>query len=167
MKSFSKTAEKPQAEGGLYRQLFASPKWQQANTVGLTLSFPFEIDTAPIIQRAWAENKNVGLARVDAPGKMNFYSYQQNDELLPSKFGIPEPNPTTAPLLSAGQLDLILVPGIVFNRSNQRIGFGGGFYDRYLAPYKGATIALAFSFQLRDDWEAGAHDLPVSQVIVN
>jgi len=160
LKQFANTPEKSLWESRLYQKLFASPKWQEAKSIGVTFSLLYEINTLPIIKRAFFEQKIVALARVDGPGIMNFYPYEKQDSLVPSKFGILEPVPTT-PL----EPELLLVPGVVFNSQNQRIGFGGGFYDRYLALFQGRTLSLAFSFQLRDDWESDAFDLPVEELL--
>lgn len=161
LKNFAGSPEKREAERDIYRELFATDAWQQAKSVGLTMSFPYEIDTLPLIKQAWAEQKTVALARVDGPGIMGFYPYEDGNALIASNYGIPEPEQTT--LLIP---ELLLVPGVVFNGNNQRIGFGGGFYDRYLAGFTGRSIALAFDFQLADNWEADSFDLPVEKLII-
>ena len=62
------------------------------------------------------------------------------------------------------EIDLIVVPGLLFSSRGFRIGFGGGFYDRYLADYQGETCSLVFSEQLYDDWEVEDFDIPVQKI---
>lgn len=83
-------------------------------------------------------------------------------DLKPGKFGIPEP----VEPVRAGALNLILVPGIAFDRTGNRLGRGGGFYDRLLAEYPGATaIGLCFDFQLVDSLPVEPHDRPVNWIV--
>lgn len=63
-------------------------------------------------------------------------------------------------------IDLIHVPGVVFDPSGYRIGYGGGFYDRYLADYGGVTLATAYGFQL-GDVVAEPHDIPVKELVID
>ena len=64
-----------------------------------------------------------------------------------------------------GDVDLCVVPGRVFNRSGYRIGWGGGYYDRFLASYAGQTLSLAYSVQVLDDIPIEAHDIPVGVIV--
>jgi len=61
----------------------------------------------------------------------------------------------------------LIVPGLVFNEKGYRIGFGGGFYDRFLADYHGKTVSLAFDFQVMKEIPTESFDLPVQIIITN
>ena len=75
--------------------------------------------------------------------------------------------PTNGEVLTKDQLDLIVVPGVAFTASGKRLGFGGGYYDRYLADYAGQTIAVALTTQVaeEDEWDGEAHDVQLNQVV--
>lgn len=97
---------------------------------------------------------------------MQFYLYNENTKLIKSKFGILEP--VTAPIIYKQNIDLIVVPGLCFDKlSNNRLGFGGGYYDRYLADYEGFTVALATSYQLVETpkWVVNQFDIKINKII--
>jgi 5-formyltetrahydrofolate cyclo-ligase len=84
-------------------------------------------------------------------------------EFITGHYGIREPvSPQLVPL---SEIDLITVPGIAFDRSGNRLGRGGGFYDRMLSSFEGSTIAVAFDFQIYDQVPVEPHDKPVHAVI--
>lgn len=130
----------------LYQQLFASSPWQQARRVALTYSQGIELDTQPVIQQALAAGKTVYLPKVMPKHQMAFMPYQATTPLIKSKFGLQEPafNEATA----ATEFDLMLVPGLAFVPSHHiRLGFGGGYYDRFLAKYPQRTVSLVLPVQ--------------------
>ncbi|MCL1949148.1 MAG: 5-formyltetrahydrofolate cyclo-ligase [Turicibacter sp.] len=165
LKAHAGTCEKKQGEAMLYGMLFATPQWQNAKTIGTTISMGFEVDTGPIIHQAFKEGKAVALPRVESPGLMAFYLWQAGDPLIASKFGILEPDPLHAEKIPPECIGLLVVPGIAFGLRGFRIGFGGGFYDRYLAAFHGDTVALALPWQIRSGWVSGIHDIPVGLVL--
>ena len=106
--------------------MFASQQWQQAQTIGMIRSLPLELSTQPIFERAMQESKQVAVPRTFKGGKMHFYQVFPETVYDTSAFGVEEP-PLTAAEITATAIDLLIVPGIVFNRAGYRIGFGGGF----------------------------------------
>lgn len=131
----------------LLKQLTASDLWKNNNSIGITLAnFP-EIDTKKIIERAWEEGKQVCIPYSGENRKLSFYAYTPDTKLERSRFGIMEPvNRTTE--IPKNALELLIIPGLVYNQEGYRIGFGGGYYDRYLADYLGKTCAILYPFQL-------------------
>ncbi|MEJ6400533.1 5-formyltetrahydrofolate cyclo-ligase [Nicoliella lavandulae] len=150
----------------LYQQLFAHPDWQAADTVAITLSSAIELDTAPLISAAHAAHKQVVVPRTLPGFQMEFVVYDNDTQLAQTKFGIMEPqNGTVVPKTA---IDLIIVPGLCFaTQTNDRLGFGGGFYDRYLADYQGHTISLALPAQLcaTPNWDVDKYDIKVQTII--
>jgi 5-formyltetrahydrofolate cyclo-ligase len=69
--------------------------------------------------------------------------------------------------VDASRIDLMIVPGLAYTREGYRLGFGGGYYDRYLQNYHGKTISLAFNEQLVPNFLVEEHDIPVSEIITN
>lgn len=155
---------KEKTQEKLRERLFKSEEWQRASVIGITLSMNKELDTAPIIQRALLENKRVGIPVTFEKGRMIFCEYQLGDPLEETSFGVLEPVKQLD--IPKKEIDLLLVPGVAFSTKGYRVGFGGGFYDRYLVDFKGTTCSLVFTVQLRDDWEPNQYDLPVNKLII-
>lgn len=138
-------AEAAQTQAAIDRllpQLLALPAWQAAVTIGVTVSNGFEVPTAPIIEAAQAAGKTVLLPRCMPHRQLAFLPDPGPTARIKSKFGIPEPAYDEA--LVNNQPDLLLVPGIAYAEdTHARIGFGGGYYDRFLQHYRGHTVTLA------------------------
>ncbi|GEN31096.1 5-formyltetrahydrofolate cyclo-ligase [Cerasibacillus quisquiliarum] len=161
--SFSK---KKEIERLLYTHLFALELWQTSNIIAVTISQSIEWDTTPIITQAWKEGKTVVIPKcIPKTKEMIFYTYKEGDQLQQTYFQLWEPIPEKAALVTHDQIDLIIVPGIVFDKKGYRIGFGGGYYDRYLVNYKNATVALIHTKQLLKQIPAEYYDIPVKQLI--
>lgn len=156
------TQERQRVEESFLSQLQQTPEWQRARVVGVTLSLFPEWDTQHIIACAWHENKQVVVPKVLDKHHMIFVSYTPETSTHVSKMGISEPISNVA----VTDIDLLLVPGMVFNEQGYRIGFGGGYYDRYLAQYTGDTISLCASFQLVQTLPIEEHDQCVGQLII-
>lgn len=158
--------EKKEIEQQLYATLFASKLWAKAKTVGLTLSKGFEWNTTPIIEQAWEEGKKVVVPKsVHASRALHFYQIEQFDQVEEGYFGLDEPIPERTERLDKDEIELMIVPGVVFTERGYRIGFGGGYYDRFLADYPNATLSLIHSNQLVDRIPVEAHDIPVKFLI--
>lgn len=165
LKAVSDSGSKEEKEAQLYQQLFADEKWQQAESIGVTMSMGFEIATAPIINRAWSEGKKVYVPKCLPQRKMAFYQIYPYSRFETSRFGVQEPVAEEAAKPEA--IELLLVPGVVYSLTGYRIGFGGGYYDRFLEFYKGETLSLAFFEQIRDGWQPDDFDQKVEKVLVD
>ena len=149
----------------LAEKLFATRQYRHAGAVYAYLSFNQEVRTWPIIERAWADGKRVAVPKV-VGDEMVFVRLDRFDELTVSDFGVPEPA-GDGPLADDGAA-LVLVPGLAFDPEGRRVGYGGGYYDRYLSRHpRHVTIALCYDFQLVDHIEAEAHDVPVDLVLTD
>ena len=95
---------------------------------------------------------------------MNHVRIRDLDQLLPGPMGILQP-PDSAPAVSVGELNFVVVPGLAFCLSGGRIGFGKGYYDRHLAFYNGPTVALAYAFQVVDHLPMELYDRPIDFVV--
>ncbi|GAP02145.1 5-formyltetrahydrofolate cyclo-ligase [Fructobacillus pseudoficulneus] len=150
-------------EKALYAKLFQTSSWQKAQSVAVTASLPFEVNTRPIMEQAWQEEKTVLLDKI-VDGQMFFVEIDANTPLTTGdSFGILEPESNHA--VAKDQIDLVLVPGLAFSDAGLRIGFGGGYYDRFLQDYQGASVSLALPEQRRADWVPDQFDQVVDQVI--
>ena len=128
-------------------------------------NFP-EVDTWQLIREGWNQGKRITTPKcIPASKEMVFRQIQGFNELESAYFGLFEPIEQMTDEVVKDDIDLLIVPGLIFNRKGFRVGFGGGYYDRYLKGYEGATLSLAFSMQLRDQIPVESHDIPVGKII--
>ncbi|WP_314065195.1 5-formyltetrahydrofolate cyclo-ligase [uncultured Vagococcus sp.] len=155
---------KKQQERAVLSQLFESTLWQNATSVGLTLSMGLEFSTQKIIERAWQEGKITAVPKTAPQRKMDFIKITSGTIYEESNFGVREP--LTNDIMKGNQLDLLIVPGVAFRLDGYRVGFGGGYYDRYLADYTGQTCSLVFQEQLNQEWKPETLDQPVGTLFM-
>lgn len=142
-------------------ELTVLPQWQSAKVVGITVSMFPEWETRGIIQEVFKQGKRVVLPKVISKDSMIFVEFKQGDRLIKSAFGVEEPIGDEY----LESIDLMIVPGVGFNEQGDRLGFGGGYYDRYLAHFKGHTVALVAREQICHV-PVERHDIPVRQLII-
>lgn len=130
-------------------KIFEHPYFQEADHLCIYMSYNGEVGTDGIIRRATASGKRVWIPRVDGKD-MEFYELRNRQELVRSSYGILEPSKGSQPLdMQSFQNCLMIIPGVAFDRQKNRIGYGGGYYDRYLSDKRELhTIAAAFEFQV-------------------
>lgn len=128
-------------------RLFLTEEWQRADAVYCYVSLPHEVGTEKIFQRARSEGK-LTAAPLLRGKDMLFSAFRGPEDLVPGRMNIREP----AAYVPVPALDpLVVMPGIAFDRSLHRVGYGGGYYDRYLHEHPGLmTCALAFGFTVFD-----------------
>ncbi|WP_147532359.1 5-formyltetrahydrofolate cyclo-ligase [Bacillus marasmi] len=163
--------DKPQYEHLSYQiaqALFQDPDWQNAKIVGVTISNPPEVDTYQIIRKAWEHGKTVVAPKCNPLTKeLQFRKLETFSELESVFYGLYEPKEDSTVEIPGDEIELLLVPGLSFNRQGYRLGFGGGYYDRFLQNYHGVTISLAFAVQVIEGIPVETHDFPVSKIITN
>ncbi|TQR19547.1 5-formyltetrahydrofolate cyclo-ligase [Psychrobacillus vulpis] len=139
-----------------------------ASIIGITISSFPEVETEGIIQKVWDLGKTVVVPKC-APKErtMTFYSIDSFDQLETVYMQLLEPNPLLCTPVSSSEIDVLVVPGIVYSDTGYRIGYGGGYYDRFLMQFSGQTISLAFDFQVCNHIERESFDLPVDKLITN
>jgi len=138
--------------------------WRSARWVGLFASIRAEVDTASLIAAARAEGKRVALPVVEGPARPLVFrdATDAGTALTPSRWGVPEP--LSGPVVEVARLDLVLFPGLCFDRVGGRLGYGGGFYDRTFAGTVVPRWMLAFAAQEVEGVPMGPYDLPVDGV---
>jgi 5-formyltetrahydrofolate cyclo-ligase len=87
------------------------------------------------------------------------------EELVPARFGLLEPDPNRMRVASPNEADVIIVPGVAFDREGRRVGFGGGYYDRLLSGNGALAVALSYEGQLVEKAPVDAHDVPVDVIV--
>ena len=159
--------EREQKEAAIRGRLFALDAFLGARQVILYVTIPGEeIDTFPIIERLLGEGRRVFAPRVlGAAGEMAFCEVPAIGALNPGAFGILEPPDGHA--AEPAEIDFVLVPGLGFDRALNRLGRGGGFYDRFLADPQlhAVKCALAYDCQILDELPHDAHDRPVDILV--
>ncbi|WP_323704750.1 5-formyltetrahydrofolate cyclo-ligase [Mammaliicoccus sp. Dog046] len=147
----------------LRQQLFNHNKYKQANRVAIVMSMDHEVDTLPIIKQMLKENKKVYVPQTDYEKKnMVFQRLINLDTISKDEKGIKYINDKTE---VCDDLDLIIVPGVIYRKDGYRIGYGGGYYDKYLSQYEGDTLSLAYKFQVQH-FEIEEHDVPVDEILI-
>lgn len=152
----------------IQQQLFQSALWQNATHLALYYSVNHEVDTHAVMEQAWKENKLIYLPKCDPGAKsLTFYQVEAFDQLETVYYGIPEPIPAQSAKGNPKNFNLIIVPGLVFDHQGYRIGYGGGYYDRFLSHHAQEIpmISLAFPFQVTDQsLPVEKFDIPVDQI---
>lgn len=147
-------------------RLLGTQEFKESLTIGITISrFP-EVDTFPLIETAWSLGKRIAVPRcIPAERGMDFRTIDTFQQLENSYIDLLEPIVSETEPVKKNEIDLLIVPGVVFSATGSRIGFGGGYYDRYLTDYKGLAWSLAFETQIIERIPHEPHDLPVSKII--
>jgi 5-formyltetrahydrofolate cyclo-ligase len=146
----------------LCEQFLASPQYRQAKTVCGYLPYNQEVRTIPILERALADGKRVAVPKVYGD-QMRFIYLTDLTQVEKGYSGIPEPI-SDAPVAD-DPTALVLMPGMAFDADGHRIGYGGGFYDKFLAEEPNhPTVALCYDFQMLSNIETDDFDIPVDCV---
>ncbi|MBS4750579.1 5-formyltetrahydrofolate cyclo-ligase [Carnobacteriaceae bacterium zg-ZUI78] len=148
-------------EQTLMTKLLETSLWKEAKTIGITLSTFPEWETRRIIEEAWRQHKTVVVPKVIKKGVMVFNHYTIDTPLEISAFGIDEP----VMVDEVTQIDLLVVPGVAFQKNGARLGFGGGFYDRYLQDFEGKTVSLVAMEQMVDIVPLEKHDIFIATIL--
>lgn len=140
-----------------------SNAYRAAKTIYGYLPYNQEVRTVPMLRRALEEGKRVAVPKVYG-GDMKFIYLDDLSQVAKGYAGIPEP--VADGPVAQDETALVLMPGLAFDRAGHRIGYGGGFYDKFLArePHH-PTVALCYDFQVMDRLETEEFDIPVDLVI--
>ena len=153
-----------ESDDALFARFLALPQVAAADTLLLYHGMGTEPDTARLLPALRAMGKRVCLPRC-LPGQgLEARLVGPDSALVPHPFGMLEPG-ADCPPVERDRIDLILVPGLAFDRSGGRLGRGGGYYDRFLAGYPGFTAALCRRALLLDRVPRAGHDLGVDLVV--
>jgi 5-formyltetrahydrofolate cyclo-ligase len=146
----------------LVERFLALPEVRRARTIMLFSSFGSEVPTGSLIERLYARGVVVALPRIEGAALLPV-PYTPGDPTISTAFGPEEP---MGAALDPTSIDVVGVPGVAFDRSGRRIGYGGGYYDRFLRGLPAFTVGLVFGLQVVDeDLPAGRFDLPVDAIV--
>ena len=141
-------------------------RWQQAGSVLLFAPMPAEPDIWPLLTDALRAGKIAALPRFQAAAKNYFAARVQYlpDDVVPGHFGIREPAPRCEEI-PLNRFELVLVPGVAFDRRGRRLGHGRGYYDRLLAGVRGIKWGIAFAEQMAVEVPTGRADIQLDSVV--
>ena len=163
MKAISQE-QKPAIDQALTERLLHHPFYQEAKVIATYLSFPHEFQTQELIEQVLKDGKKVLIPKTYPKGRMEFVVYNPQ-QLVKTSFGLLEPQGELE-VVEASQIDLIHVPGLAFTTEGCRIGYGGGYYDRYLEHFSGHTLSTIYPCQVQDFMPEN-HDIPVQEVLID
>ena len=154
--------ERDDARKKIVEGILESSLYKQARCVYTYVSVKDEADTLSVIKESFLQGKRVAVPRVRGKRIMEFYFIRSLADLQPGFRGIPEPGPWCPKAPYPGEDTLMVMPGLAFDRSGARIGYGGGYYDVYLEKHRQCRrVAPAFSCQIVEEIPAGEQDVPV------
>lgn len=147
------------------KKLLGMKEVANAETVFLYISFGSEVDTKDLICALLSQGKRVAVPVCMDGGIMKAYEITDFGGLVPNRYGILEPNIQKSVFVPRESVDTVIVPGLAFDKSGYRLGYGGGYYDRYLDGYDGNTIGIVFSDCCADNLPRLESDKAVNTVV--
>ena len=162
MKTLSQE-QKQAMDRDLTERFLQHPFYQEAKVIATYLSFPHEFQTQELIEQALKDGKKVLIPKTYPKGRMEFVVYDPQ-QLAKTSFGLLEPQGDLE-VVEPSQIDLIHVPGLAFTTEGYRIGYGGGYYDRYLEHFAGHTMSTIYPCQVQE-FNFENHDIPVQEVLI-
>ena len=124
--------------------------YKNAKIIAIYKSFSFEVDTTDLVHYALEDNKIVCLPKIEND-EMKFYKITEGSRFIKNKFGIEEPEEYKENFIDKSFIDLAIIPGLCFDTEKNRLGFGKGYYDRYLENTKIKTVGICFNEQILEN----------------
>lgn len=147
-------------------RLLALYEYGKADTIFTYVSKPIEVDTFALIKAALANHKKVAVPRcIPDTFNMQFFYINSLDDLEKGSFGVYEPIPSKCQLVSDYSKGFCIVPGLSFDAQGYRLGYGKGYYDRFLADFKGITVGICYAGCIQWNLPHGYYDKPVNILI--
>ncbi len=163
--------QQQQAEDSITRQALGLIEERNAQHIALYISFDGEISTEKLIKTLWAQGKQVYLPVLHPfnPNHLLFLRYLPDTPMCQNKFGIWEPKLNVQNVLPLDELDILFTPLVAFDKQGNRLGMGGGFYDRTLQNWQKSSfipVGLAHQCQQVEQLPTEAWDVPLHQILV-
>ena len=160
------TLEKSQAESVMLESLLNWEVFKKARVIHIYISKPDEPDTRPIIEHCWSFRKKIAVPVVLPDTFELFHSEIKSfDDLVSGMHGTQEPSPERRKKINPKSFDLVIVPGVAFDRQGGRLGHGKGYYDRFLELTNAFRLGLTFNRQLLETVPTELHDVPMNAIL--
>jgi len=157
---------KKEKDDAIARQVRRLWQYKKNDTLLVYVSTPIEVDTHKIIRQALADGKTVAVPRcVPGTRNMEFYRIPSLESLRPGAFGVLEPTPETHELLAPGTAGLCIVPAFSYDWNGFRLGYGKGYYDRFLSRFEGQIVGICYSDCVQKSLPHGRFDRPVELLV--
>lgn len=158
--------KKASADQRITQRLLRLKEYQACKLLLTYVSLPIEVDTLALIQQAQIDGKQVAVPRcVEGTRQMEFYLIQGLEDLAPQMFGVLEPVRERCERLERFEESLCVVPALAYDHAGYRLGYGAGYYDRFLSGYQGKVVGITYQKNLcRHLWH-GRFDVPVELVV--
>ncbi len=158
--------KKSQADSLMLEALLKWNVFDQARVIHIFISNPDEPSTKPIIKHCWNSGKKVAVPIV-LPNTFELVhsEIKSFDNLIFGRYGIQEPSIESRAIMTPDMFDLVIVPGVAFDRKGARLGHGKGYYDRFLRLTSAYFLALAFDCQLIESVPTELHDIPMNAIL--
>jgi len=163
--------EKEKMDKKILNKFYESKYYRESKNIFIYISYDSEINTKEIINKSLIDKKKIYVPRTEFKTRlMDAVEITSLENLIESEYGILEPS-IYEPYIEPNELDLIVVPGVGFDRNGGRMGYGAGFYDRYFKKIskdkmqKIVKLALAYDFQILEDVPMNEQDVPVNYII--
>ena len=158
-------AEKKNCDDRITAAFLESELYKKCDELLVYVSFDIEVDTLEIIKKALGEKKVFCPRCVSGTNIMEFYHIESFDDLEAGSYGLLEPVVDTGPVQSFSDNSVCIVPGLSFDDKGYRLGFGKGFYDRFLADFNGSTVGICYDSCLQESLPADEFDICVQHLI--
>ena len=157
--------KKQQLDLILQEKLLQTEEYKNTKTLLAFVSKDIEINTEKIIEQALADGKTLALPKCKEENLMDFYIVNSLSQLKEGYYGLLEPDPEKCTILKDTANTICLVPGLAFDREGYRIGFGKGYYDRFLLDYNGVTVGMCYAKCVHESLPKGYYDRPIDILI--
>lgn len=159
-------AKKKKLDSQIAARFLATRSYKKCQSLFCYVSTPIEVDTIAIINQAFADNKIVAVPRcIPNTRNMEFIQIKSFDDLERGTFGVLEPKLSLKTPFVGNSHSICIIPALMYDKSGYRLGYGGGYYDRYLAGFKGKTVGIIYSFNITEKLIHGKFDIPVSRLV--
>lgn len=166
-KSFSK-ALKSELDSKIREKLLSLDIYRNTRALLAFVSTDIEVDTWKIISNTLELNKKTAVPLCDTKATaMRFYFIESFDDLKKGCFGILEPDAEKCVPAGVNDAELMIVPGLAFDKNGYRIGFGKGYYDRFLSKYKGTKIGVCYSSCIENELPCDKYDKKVDLIVTD
>ena len=162
LKRRNETVEKKKKSDNICRKVINSAEYKRAEVVACYLPIGSEVITSLLINDALLSGKKIALPKTEGEN-MRFFEYKEGSVLKEGNFGVFEPVDTSE--ISPADIDLFIVPGVAFDKEGNRIGYGKGYYDKYMKDTCKTKIGLAFKTQMVDHIKSEQNDIKMDKVV--
>ena len=155
---------KARSSAAICSHIMGMPEYREAQTVFCFAGRANEIDTSSLLAHTLASGKRLCVPLCVDKGIMELREITDLSQLTIGSYGIPEP-PADAPVISPDDVDLSIIPCLTCDHGGRRLGWGGGYYDRFLSVYRAAAVMVCREKLIRDELPVEPHDMPIPWVV--